>query len=88
METTAVMGSLALVVLILVRDVIVPMTKKTENGNGKPVEKISCPLERDLIEYRMAMKMHESELRRIADGLSEISHDMREVVNLLRREAA
>lgn len=87
METTAVMGCLALVVLILVRDVIVPMTKKGE-ANGKNDGKIGCPMERDLIEYRMAMKLHESELRRIADGLTEISREMREVVNLLRREVA
>jgi len=82
METTAVMGSLALVVLILVRDVVVPMVKKS--GNGKAV----CPLERDLVEFKATYVIHEKSLERLIDAQENLVREMREVVTLLRREAA
>ncbi len=82
MEITAVVGSLALVVLILVRDVVVPMVKK--NGNGKSV----CPLERDLVEFKATTVIHEKSLERLIEAQEGLVREMREVVNLLRREAA
>jgi len=61
---------LSLVVVILIKDVIVPLYRST-NGNGKSHNAWKCPLENTIGEIHTASRIHEREFQTRLDEFAE-----------------
>lgn len=77
---------LSLVVVILIKDVIVPLYRG--NGNGKANGNGRCPMEGTIAEIHTASRLHEREFQARLDEFSEVVRALGTVSTQLSTQTA